>query len=304
MSERDELELLIGNREHFLDTLYSRMESGTDRVARELADVVSTRIANGTLSVGKLHLLPEYRLLTRQLSVVTQVYARTASKQVAETAREASDLAADHLRARGQTPRLKRYKVPAAVGRALREMTREQRDAVDSALLDVLAQKRVRPDVLARRLQDVARMVSTRAQLFARDQATRAYRSVLAAGYAKDKTVTGWVWTARLDPSTCAVCWALHGTVHPDSEPMVSHPRCRCYPESISEPTTVPLGADMFESLTVEQKRAILGPAKYRLYLNGMPISDLVGHAHSDEYGKLVYEKSLKQLTRKVPSRG
>lgn len=306
MSDQSELALLLSNREHYLDTLYSRMESGTDRVARELADVISARISDGTLSVGRLHGLPEYRLFTRQLSVVTQVYARNATRIVAETVREAEDLAADHLRTKGNVARVKRYKVPGAVGRALRGMTREQRDAVDHALLEVLAQKRIRPDVLARRLQEIARMVSTRAQLFTRDQGMRAYRAMLAQGFSKDRNVTGWIWTAQLDASTCAVCWALHGTVHADSEVMVSHPRCRCHPEPLESPIAgvVESGIERFENLSVDQKRAILGPAKYRLYLGGMQLPDLVGHASSKEYGKLVYEKSLKELTRKVPARG
>lgn len=84
------------------------------------------------------------------------------------------------------------------------------------------------PNVIARRIREhVVPTYRRRAITIARTETMRAVRAATLQRY---KTVAdllqGWVWWASTDRTTCATCWAMHGTEHPLSEDMDSHPAC------------------------------------------------------------------------------
>jgi len=62
----------------------------------------------------------------------------------------------------------------------------------------------------------------------------------------------------------------------------------------------IELGITLFERLSPDEQRAILGPAKYEAWINGeFDLADIVGRAYSREWGSHRYEKSLRELLRK-----
>jgi SPP1 gp7 family putative phage head morphogenesis protein len=176
------------------------------------------------------------------------------------------------------------------------------------------------PREVARELRKVLGVALSRALTIARTETLRAHREATRASYqANDDIVKGWVWHAALDTRTCAACWVMHGTHHKNSEILDDHPngRCAMIPETYSWaeigarfgidlsdiPDTNPYiesGISLFERLSPDEQRAILGPTKYDAWLNGkFDLADIVGRAHSHIWGTHRYEKSLKALLEK-----
>lgn len=156
-----------------------------------------------------------------------------------------------------------------------------------------------------------------------------------------DEHLNGWYWHAACDGRTCAACWAMHGTLHPISEPLGSHPNCRCsmvpavksweemgypgYPDRTWKPADT--GETLFRDLPDDRIRKILGPRGYeryqagqitksdirrrilgrekaRLYEQGRIIlDDLVRTGHHPQWGITRTERSLRDVRRIVAVR-
>jgi len=149
--------------------------------------------------------------------------------------------------------------------------------------------------------------------------------------------VKGWRWQAALSGNTCAVCISLHGREFPMSEKMSSHPNCRCCaapitysweelgkrfgvdwsgvddagpsfeelakkynmsPEQIARyRARTGTGVDYFKSLTPEEQRKILGPAKWLAWKEGkFEFSSLAVKTWSPEWGEGKTAASLTEL--------
>lgn len=108
----------------------------------------------------------------------------------------------------------------------------------------------------------------------------------LTAAYVHDvnaDVVAEWVWVSRLLPGrTCASCWAMHGTVHPLTEPgPLDHlygqcnrvPKLKPWTElgySDDEPAgLIPDARARFDALPEADQLRILGPARLDLYTTG-----------------------------------
>jgi hypothetical protein len=61
----------------------------------------------------------------------------------------------------------------------------------------------------------------------ARTETMRAARETAHDIY-KENGITEWIWHSQLSFKTCAFCRSKHGTRHPISEQLLSHPNCRC----------------------------------------------------------------------------
>lgn len=124
----------------------------------------------------------------------------------------------------------------------------------------------------------------SRALVITRTESLDAYRKAAAATQETSKDVlTGWVWLAHLgDTRTCPACWAMHGTVHPLSEPgPLGHPQCRCSraPKTaswrdlgfdIDEPDDViPDAETAFRALSRADQMKIMGPGRLALLDRG-----------------------------------
>lgn len=141
----------------------------------------------------------------------------------------------------------------------------------------------------------------SRALTISRTETLRAYREGSFAAYnANAKLVRSWVWRAAVENAErppCAACFARHGSEHPITERMETHPNCRCVmipqrnaigglrpsgPGSRIEP----LGRAAFDRLPADVQRRILGPTRLGMYRNGeIAFSDFAGVRTSAAWG-------------------
>lgn len=134
-----------------------------------------------------------------------------------------------------------------------------------------------------------------------RTEMLRTYRESTRATYlANQRHVRGWIWCSALDTRTCPVCWAMHGTKHPLTEAMATHPVCRCsmMPDIIFRrlgalPDPVP-GTQSFRQLSEADQRTILGPLAHKAYSQGLiDLPDLVRDTYSPQWGAGRSQRSL-----------
>ena len=173
------------------------------------------------------------------------------------------------------------------------------------------------PRMIAPLVEDALDVSRARALTIARTEMLRAYRQAAMETYrANSDVVDSWIWVADLSPRTCAACLAMNGTEHSLDEDLDGHVNCRCVKlpktkswddilgplgidtSDIDETSLdVQSGEDWFNEQSEEVQRSILGNKKYEAYANGdFTLSDLVGHAHSEDWGHSIYEKSLSQV--------
>jgi SPP1 gp7 family putative phage head morphogenesis protein len=128
-----------------------------------------------------------------------------------------------------------------------------------------------------------------RALVIARTETLDAHRAGGALGMSQHADVLrGWEWLAALDERTCPSCWSQHGTIHPLDEPGPNdHPQGRCARNPLTRswadlgfdipepPSVTPDAEQVFTSLSPDQQRQILGPARHAAYADGQfPMSD------------------------------
>jgi SPP1 gp7 family putative phage head morphogenesis protein len=152
-------------------------------------------------------------------------------------------------------------------------------------------------DKIARSMRDAFGGDLTRALTITRTETLRAYREATRLTYAEhEDDIEGWEWMCARSTRTCAVCWAMHGSVHPLTEYMASHPNCRCVmiPVVIETQRERQSGARQFAGLTEEQQRAILGKGKFEAYREGkLKLEDLVGEHTDPRWGNARYQRTL-----------
>lgn len=124
----------------------------------------------------------------------------------------------------------------------------------------------------------------TRALTIARTETLDAHRAATQASEkANTEILQEWEWHAALTARTCPSCWAKHGTRHPlDEDGPNDHQNGRCTRvtitkswadlgfKNIPEPAPVTQDAEaVFNSLTPETQRAIMGPERLKLLQDG-----------------------------------
>ena len=165
------------------------------------------------------------------------------------------------------------------------------------------------PRKIAPMIRDALGTQLNRALTIARTETMRAQRIATGENYKENSDVVkGWVWIADVGEA-CPACLAMHGTEHPLSESMSSHPNCRCVAQSLTmtweeigekygydlskvdqagpsfaevaekygmSPEQVAryqnrqlTGEDYFKSLTDTEQSKLLGAAKYEAYKAG-----------------------------------
>lgn len=182
------------------------------------------------------------------------------------------------------------------LGRLFASLAPETADDAKRTILEGMLSGR-NPRDIARDLGDALQVPRTRALTISRTEVLRSFRAASIATYrAHDDTVDGWQWLSALDSRTCVVCWSMHGTVHPVTEPFASHPNCRCSPIPVVGPRLLKPGAEEFAKLPESRQRETLGPRAYELYRSGqIGIADLVRKGRN-EWGPYRTRMPLKDL--------
>ncbi|MET0646389.1 MAG: minor capsid protein [Pyrinomonadaceae bacterium] len=133
-----------------------------------------------------------------------------------------------------------------------------------------------------------------------RTESYRALREATRETYTEnDQLVQKWRWVAALSPSTCSVCWAMHGKVFPLDVPLQSHVACRCVMVPVLDvDETFETGAEKFAELEPGFQKQILGSeVAHEAYVSGdVRLEDFVGVRDSDRWGISRYRRSLREI--------
>ena len=158
------------------------------------------------------------------------------------------------------------------------------REAMFEALFAGIATGRSNA-AIAREIRDAINGTTAQAMTIVRTETNRAYREASrkfyqeneSAGGDADPGVIGWRWVAALDLNTCPICWALHGSVFKLKTKMSTHPNCRCTMVPVfADDARAVTGPEIFAGLNDAQRRAIIGPRRLELYLQGAELKDFV----------------------------
>lgn len=183
-------------------------------------------------------------------------------------------------------------------------------DTIRDELVDGVALGR-NPRLVARRIVQTVDMPRWRALNMTRTETLRAYRESSRRAMTANRRVVAQVrWSAALDSRTCPACWAQHGTVFPVEYTMVTHPSCRCsllpqtkpfaelgIPGVQDTPLRMDDGPTLFAGQPAAVQRAVLGPAKYQAYQDGMfDLPDVVATRHDRDWGDTMIVRPLADL--------
>ena len=156
------------------------------------------------------------------------------------------------------------------------------------------------PRRMEREARKVAGQVLSHALRIHRTEALRAFRETnYQTRQTNPELFRGWVWLSAANTTTCASCWAMHGTVHPSDERMDEHPNGRCTERNLIVGFPNPdmeTGEKLFKKLSRADQSKILTPGKLEAYRDGrIQLGDLVHVTHTRAWGSTRREASLAQ---------
>jgi hypothetical protein len=128
------------------------------------------------------------------------------------------------------------------------------------------------------------------------------YREANRANYvANNDVVTGWIWVAELDDTTCLSCIAQNGTRHDLDESLDDHynGRCASAPEVLgSNPIPdMQSGEDWFNTQSESTQKDMMGASKWQAWQDGkFDFSALSKQVEDDRFGHMRVVASLANL--------
>lgn len=152
----------------------------------------------------------------------------------------------------------------------------------------------------------------TRAMRIARTEMLDAHRAANQAQNQANPTVTGWVWMASLDSSTCPACLSMHGTIHDvDEFGPAGHPNCRCtalpktqswadlgFPE-LDEPDDLIQTTEAWIADNPQDAIQALGPDRYQMLADGqITLADLSVRRTNNDWRDSYQATSLSDLRK------
>jgi SPP1 gp7 family putative phage head morphogenesis protein len=138
-------------------------------------------------------------------------------------------------------------------------------------------------DDIAATLYDARRIAQT--------EIMRAYRESSHARYTENaNALEGWQWLSALDRRTCPICLGRHGSVHPVSERMATHPQCRCRQIPIVEGVEKILketGEEWLRKQPASVQRAVFpSPGRYKVWTEGTKLQEMIYEIDTPNWGK------------------
>lgn len=167
------------------------------------------------------------------------------------------------------------------------------------------------PRKIARKIRDKSLIPLHRAETIARTESVRAARAATVENYNNNLTlIKQYQRICSADRRTCPACWALHGEVYELNQIMPSHPNCRCiiipvtasWGEITGDPTfdeesdKIQTKEELFSKLPDKQKREVLGPDRYRLWADGMPLDNFASVTINPDWGPTTRITPLRDL--------
>jgi len=144
-------------------------------------------------------------------------------------------------------------------------------------------------------------------KLITRTETHRAYRGAFQdqmTPLEQRNVVTGYVWLAALDPRTCIACLGMHGQ-RIDEYPTDQHPCCRCVVRPLVNQALLK-HASTYRGRTGEewlreqpekiQEQVLQTPGRYRMWKEGMPLSEMITHRHDTVWGDTIAVKPMYQI--------
>lgn len=220
-----------------------------ERLAETQAEIARLTEVHGKASFAVLFQEERLQSLQQQVARELTTFTEQAGQIITEQQQHAVELA---TRAARETARLAAGAPPTAyfpwqqlstsamqelvgntarggpLARLLAQIPAEGGEKVRQELIRGMATG-ANPRQVARRVKEALEGNLNRALTIARTETLRAHRQAALETYRQNpKTAQGWYWNAFLGPRTCAACFAMHGTWHPLTETMGTHPNCRC----------------------------------------------------------------------------
>ena len=274
-----------------------RLSDMQQLVARELTRFSS--YASGSVSAQQARVISESLRFNRDMTVLS----------LGEEYDAQSRFAVRSLNTDAITALVGATQAGSALDTLFRGIRAEGAQAAEDALVQGIVLG-YNPRKIAPMIRDALGIQLNRALTISRTEVMRAQRIATAESYkANADVIKGWRWQAALTGNTCPVCLSLHGSEHPITETMSSHPACRCTSTAIVkswEELGAEYGVDFsgvekagpsfadvakkygitpeqqrtyanrklsgeayFRSLSAEEQRAILGPSKWLAWKDG-----------------------------------
>jgi SPP1 gp7 family putative phage head morphogenesis protein len=207
------------------------------------------------------------------------------------------------------------------VGRILDRLPRDAASSLDFGIINGTALGQ-HPNQIVDGIKKQLAVIPTRTATIVRTEMYRAFReSNRAVWRENDETVDGWQWNAYVGAYTCAACLAMHGSLHELTEPMGSHPNCRCtmvprtkswtdlgFPELDKEfgdrRAQFPDPEQWMSNLPDDRQNRMLGIRKAQLYRNGeLKLVDMIHRSDSYDWGTTRRVASVKHSIRNASFR-
>lgn len=167
------------------------------------------------------------------------------------------------------------------------------------------------PRAIAQKIRQKSFIPLHRAETIARTESLRAARAATIENYNNNLSlIKQYQRMCSADRRTCPACWALHGTIYDLNQVMPSHPNCRCiivpvtasWSEITGDPTLddesdkIETKEELFSKLPDKQKKEILGPDRYRLWADGMPLDNFASVTINPDWGPTTRITPLRDL--------
>ena len=158
------------------------------------------------------------------------------------------------------------------------------------------------PATIARSIRDAYGMPLTDAMRMMRTVQIYSYRDANHLNYQNNSdVVTGWIWYAELDDTTCMSCVAEHGSFHSVDETLNDHHNGRCVPIPVTRLSDPFIkdgeGKSWFEQQSEATQKQMMGAGKYDAWkADKFEFNALSREKENDVFGMMRGETPLKDL--------